>query len=118
MGRACQGRGPCASSRLGEAAPIRRDLQHRIFELDAAYEAEIADVRARRLGAEALWPAVIAAERLGYRLLAACWAAETGRAGEGETAVAALEFEAALEELGHGAWAAPPERASAQLRIG
>jgi len=84
---------------LDEARRVRRDLQHRIFALDAAYDVEVSGPGPRRRGAEDLWPQVAAAERLGYRLLAACWAAETGAAAPADTAASVAEFETALAEL-------------------
>ncbi|CRZ18585.1 FUSC family protein [Mycolicibacterium neworleansense] len=75
----------------------RRDLQLRAMELLPAYDASVGGSAAQRLGAERLWPTVVATEQLAYRTLAACWGAE--RDGDTETgAEAAADTAAALSE--------------------
>ncbi|MDR5752457.1 MULTISPECIES: FUSC family protein [unclassified Caballeronia] len=55
----------------------RRDLQHCIFKLLRSYETDTAGGIARhRDAAERMWPAVVATQRLGYKILAACWSLE------------------------------------------
>jgi hypothetical protein len=58
------------------AKRARRDLQHRAIVLLTAYELGAGARSQDRRFAEELWPAVIAAERLLYRMLAFCWALE------------------------------------------
>jgi uncharacterized membrane protein YccC len=85
---------------------LRRDLQRRIFVLATAYEIEVGGMPGRRASAEALWPAVAATQRLGYRVLAVCWSLE--EAGEEQVverarallpAVALAEIGAALDDI-------------------
>ncbi|WP_396922919.1 FUSC family protein [Mycolicibacterium sp.] len=54
----------------------RRDLQLRTMALLPAYDAGIGGSYAQRVAAEGMWPAVVTAEQLAYRTLAACWALE------------------------------------------
>ncbi len=75
----------------------RRDLQLRAMELLPAYDASVGGSPAQRLGAERMWPTVVATEQLAYRTLAACWGAE--RDGTTEAgAAAATDTTAALTE--------------------
>ncbi|WP_083653892.1 FUSC family protein [Mycobacterium sp. GA-1841] len=79
------------------ARTARRDLQLRAMELLPAYDGSVGGSAAQRVGAERLWPTVVAAEQLAYRTLAACWAAEhDGRTEAG--ARAAADTAAALRE--------------------
>ena len=57
------------------AKRARRNLQHRAIALLTAYELGVGARRHRRF-AEGLWPAVVAAQRFLYRLLAFCWVLE------------------------------------------
>ncbi|MGA5543591.1 FUSC family protein [Mycobacterium sp. NPDC051198] len=75
----------------------RRDLQLRAMGLLPAYDAGIGGSAAQRLGAERMWPTVVATEQLAYRTLAACWGAEHDGATEAGTEAAA-DTAAALTE--------------------
>jgi uncharacterized membrane protein YccC len=59
-----------------EAKRARRNLQHRAIALLMAYELGAGARPQDRRFAEELWPAVVAAQRLLYRVLAFCWALE------------------------------------------
>ncbi|WP_454791885.1 FUSC family protein [Mycolicibacterium lutetiense] len=82
----------------------RRDLQLRAMELLPAYDASVGGSPAQRLGAEQMWPTVVATEQLAYRTLAACWGAErdgtteAGAAAATDTAAALTEQTSALRE--------------------
>jgi uncharacterized membrane protein YccC len=67
-----------ASKMTTDAALLaRRNLQHCIFMLLRSYETDTAGGIARhRDAAERMWPAVVATQRLGYKILAACWSLE------------------------------------------
>jgi uncharacterized membrane protein YccC len=58
------------------AQRARRDLQHRTIALLQAYDASVGATLWHREIAERSWPAVIAAQRLAYRMLSACWSLE------------------------------------------
>ncbi len=58
------------------ARRARRDLQHSIFSLVASCETEMGGIPRQRDAADRLWPAVVATQRLSYRVLAFCWAFE------------------------------------------
>ncbi|WP_082939997.1 FUSC family protein [Mycolicibacterium peregrinum] len=75
----------------------RRDLQLRAMGLLPAYDAGIGGSAVQRLGAERMWPTVVATEQLAYRTLAACWGAERDGATEAG-AEAAADTAAALTE--------------------
>jgi uncharacterized membrane protein YccC len=60
----------------GEARRTRRNLQHRTIVLLTAYELGAGARAQDRRYAEELWPAVVAAQRLLYRVLAFCWMLE------------------------------------------
>ncbi|SEQ66043.1 FUSC family protein [Mycolicibacterium nivoides] len=75
----------------------RRDLQLRAMELLPAYDGSVGGSVTQRVGAERMWPTVVATEQLAYRTLAACWGAE--RDGDTDAgAVAAADTAAALAE--------------------
>ena len=112
------------------ARQARRDLQHCTIVLLEAYDSSAGAHPWQRDAAVRSWPAVMAAQRLAYRVLAACWsledagsrAAETARTlfgpdGEGEVdrALAALS-----EAVRLGAKPAPlahlPEFIDAEMR--
>lgn len=83
----------------------RRDLQLRAMELLPAYDAGVGGSAAQRVGAERMWPSVVAAEQLAYRTLAACWGAErdgdtdAGAEAAGDTAAALTEQVCALRQV-------------------
>ncbi|WP_083666245.1 FUSC family protein [Mycobacterium sp. NS-7484] len=82
----------------------RRDLQLRVMELLPAYDASVGGSATQRLGAEGMWPTVVATEQLAYRTLAACWAAEhdggtdTGMRAAADTAEALREQVSVLRD--------------------
>jgi uncharacterized membrane protein YccC len=59
-----------------QARRARRNLQHRAIVLLTAYELGAGARSQDRRYAEELWPAVVSAQRLLYRLLAFCWMLE------------------------------------------
>lgn len=67
-------RGELASEAARKA---RRDLQQRTFVLLQAYDAGVGAAPWHRDIAERSWPAVVAAQRLAYRVLAVCWSLES-----------------------------------------
>jgi hypothetical protein len=84
----------------------RRNLQHRAIALLTAYELGAGARQQDRRFAEGLWPAVVTAQRVVYRLLAFCWTLEeAGSNGAGSVAFAAFgasgqaSLNAALEDL-------------------
>ncbi|OMB77223.1 hypothetical protein A5743_19955 [Mycolicibacterium conceptionense] len=79
------------------ALTARRDLQLLAMELLPAYDASIGGSAAQRVGAERVWPTVVATEQLAYRTLAACWGAERDRDTDAG-AEAAVDTAAALSE--------------------
>jgi len=58
------------------ARAVRRDLQHRSFDLEQRMDDALAGSRRQRETAERLWPGAAVCQRLAYRVLAACWDAE------------------------------------------
>lgn len=74
------------------ARRARRDLQHRAIVLVQAYDAGVGATAGDRAFAERLWPAVVATQRLAYRILAACWSLEEGD-GDGVKDIARLSDE-------------------------
>ena len=88
------------------AKSSRRNLQHRAIALLAAYELGAGARQPDRRFAEGLWPAVVTAQRILYRLLAFCWTLEeAGSDGAGNIAIAVFgasgqaSLNAALEGL-------------------
>ena len=74
------------TSRAGLVA--RRDLQRRVLSLGESYENGLNGFPAQREEALRSWPAVVAAERLAYRVLAEGWRLEeimSNELGSGET---------------------------------
>ncbi|MGD9806150.1 MAG: FUSC family protein [Hyphomicrobiaceae bacterium] len=63
-------------SASGAAREARRDLQHRTILLLQAYDTSIGAAPWHRATAELSWPAVVAMQRLAYRVLSTCWALE------------------------------------------
>lgn len=60
------------------ALRVRRELQHRIFALLTLYETATAVGTSRHPGvSERMWPTVVGTQRLGYKILAACWSLES-----------------------------------------
>ncbi|QRY51546.1 FUSC family protein [Mycolicibacterium septicum] len=82
----------------------RRDLQLRTMELLPAYDGSVGGSATQRVGAERMWPTVVATEQLAYRTLAACWGAErdgdtdAGAEAAADTAAALAEQASALRE--------------------
>ena len=62
------------------ARQARRNLQHRTFAVLHAYDASVGATPWHREAAELSWPAVVAAQRLAYRVLATCWSLENAGA--------------------------------------
>ena len=58
------------------ARRARRDLQHQTITLLQAYDASVGATLWHRDIAERSWPAVVASQRLAYRVLAGCWMLE------------------------------------------
>lgn len=58
------------------ARRARRDLQHRALALMTAYEMSAGASPRDRKFAEEMWPTVVAAQRIAYRVLAASWSVE------------------------------------------
>ena len=58
------------------ALKTRQDLQLTLFSLATRFEIELGGLPASREQATRLWPVSIALQRLGYRVLAHCWALE------------------------------------------
>ena len=86
----------------------RRELQHRTFALSDAYDRATAASREPRQAAERMWPAVVAAEELAYRLLTACWAIERLGSEEGRRTATLMfgdgglqAFRRALDDASH-----------------
>lgn len=84
-----------ASAARGEVATAtarraRRNLQHRTIVLLQAYDAAIGATPWHRDTAERSWPAVVAAQRLVYRVLATCWSLENAGAAEARQRADAL----------------------------
>jgi len=59
-----------------EARQARRDLQHRTIVLLDAYDSSAGAKPWQRDAAVRSWPAVMAAQRLAYRVLSTCWSLE------------------------------------------
>jgi len=71
------------------ARMARRDLQHRAIALLQAYDRSAGSSPRHGDQAELMWPAVVATQRLAYRVLSTCWAIEkAGQTRAAETAQA------------------------------
>ena len=71
------------------ARMARRDLQHRAIALLQAYDRSAGSSPRHGDQAELMWPAVVATQRLAYRVLSTCWAIENaGQTRAAETAQA------------------------------
>ena len=79
------------------ARTSRRDLQRSVLTMLEAYDAAAVGSPAQRATARTLWPVVVAAEHLGYRTIAAYWAAE--RDGEVATGTSADDIAGEVDEL-------------------
>ncbi len=73
------------------ARGARRNLQHHTILLLQSFDAATGSGAESRAAAEPLWPAVVATQRLAYRLLAAAWRIEAATA-TGENAAVAQEL--------------------------
>jgi hypothetical protein len=87
------------------AKRARRDLAYSIITLLRASDMKLGERWRDRRMAERFWPAVMATQRLGYRLLAICWSLEEAQdaaapalAGLPDAAGEAV-IEAALDDL-------------------
>ncbi len=74
----------------------RRDLQDALFALLTSYEAQTGGVVRHRDAAERMWPAVVAVQRLGYKVLAAFWSLE---AADGDAGRAVARAPLTADEL-------------------
>jgi hypothetical protein len=101
-----------------EARVARRRLRSSAFDLILLYEEQAGGTKRARAEADRTWPAIVAAQRLAFRILAACWeieaAGEAGKAcgpllfgDEGEQAIVRV-----LNSLQVGHAAAVPRSAS------
>lgn len=89
------------------ARSARRNLQHHTILLLQSFDTAIGSSTDSRIAAEPLWPAVVATQRLAYRLLAAAWRIEAATATGGNAALAedlfgkdgAAHLHAALAEI-------------------
>jgi uncharacterized membrane protein YccC len=111
---------PFVAERAVSAVPARaarRDLQLALMDMQAAYDTDVGGSEAQRRSAERLWPAVVATEDLGYRMLAACWQIEHGGAtGEAAGLLSELDvFTAAVGELAAAVEAAISPPAAVRL---
>ena len=59
-----------------DARSAQRDLQHRTIVLLQSYDAGVGATPRHREIAEQMWPAVVATQRLAYRVLSTCWTLE------------------------------------------
>ena len=109
-----------ASRQVGSvgARAARRDLQLCLMAMIAAYDTGVGGSERERRSAERMWPTVVAAEDLGYRVLSACWTIEHGQA-EPDLAPGGLDaFTAAVDELAEAveSSSAPAPRGAARVR--
>jgi hypothetical protein len=74
-----------------DARAARRNLQHRTILLLQSFDAQTGSSTESRMAAEPFWPAVVATQRLAYRLLAAAWRIEAATA-DGRSAALAAEL--------------------------
>lgn len=72
------------------ARRARSDLQHRTILLLQAYDASTGAAPWHRDAAERAWPAVVAAQRLAFRVLATCWSLENAGSNAAPVAARAL----------------------------
>ncbi len=82
-----------------QARGDRRRLQHRLFALNEAVEGGMGGRAREREETEQMWPAIAAAQRLAYRVLAECWAIERGEPVEPLDAPGAQALAAQLAGL-------------------
>jgi uncharacterized membrane protein YccC len=97
-----------------EARTARRRLRSQAFDLILLYEEQAGGTESARGEADRAWPAIVAAQRLAFRILAACWEIEAS----GNAAKAPLDDDGcqalsrALESLQAGRVAAIPVSSS------
>lgn len=81
-----------------EAKAARRDAVRQAIAVAQSYDTAVGASRRQRQNAEALWPAVVASERVTYRTLSACWAFE--ELGDRDAARAAADGMFGADGLG------------------
>jgi len=59
---------------------LRRDLQLSLIALLSRFETQFGGTGSRNASASRLWPAIVATQRLGYKVLAAFWPGEANKA--------------------------------------
>jgi len=69
-----------------EARVARRRLRSNAFDLILLYEEQAGGTGRAREEADRTWPAIVVAQRLGFRILAACWEIEAA----GDAGIAAI----------------------------
>lgn len=74
-----------------DARAARRNLQHRTILLLQSFDASAGSSTENRVAAEPFWPAVVATQRLAYRVLAAAWQIEAATAS-GQNLAAARDL--------------------------
>jgi uncharacterized membrane protein YccC len=75
-----------------DARAARRNLQHHTILLLQSFDSAFGSSTESRMAAEPLWPAVVATQRLAYRLLATAWRIEAAAADGGNAALAGELF--------------------------
>lgn len=75
-------------SNTARVRSVRRNLQHYTILLLQSFDTAVGNSATSRTAAEPLWPAVVATQRLAYRLLAAAWQIEAASASGGNVALA------------------------------
>jgi uncharacterized membrane protein YccC len=78
------------------ALHVRRGLQVALFTLLTSYETETGGIARRRRTAERMWPAIVATQRLSYKVLAVFWLLE---APDGDAGVATTRARLTADEL-------------------
>ena len=81
------------------ARAARGDLQHLALALADTWDASLSASPRRRRTAEAAWPAVVAIQRLAYRVLAACWELERSPGSFPPGAAGSPALHAAIEDI-------------------
>jgi uncharacterized membrane protein YccC len=71
-----------------DARAARRNLQHRTILLLQSFDASVGNGAESRTATEPLWPAVVATQRLAYRLLSTGWRIEAASDNGGNAALA------------------------------
>jgi uncharacterized membrane protein YccC len=75
-----------------EARTARRNLQHHTILLLQSFDASVGNSPENRIVAEPFWPAIMATQRLAYRLLSTAWQIEAASADGGNVALARQLF--------------------------